>query len=74
MKKEIPLAIHIYRDMLRQAEIYRQQAEHAHLNGDESAKETYETVSQELYFWCGRLELTPEINPPKEKAPTPVNA
>ena len=67
MKQEKPLAIHIYRRMLKQAEIFRQQANKAKLDKDESAKETYETVSQELYFWCGELEKTPEINPPKNR-------
>ncbi len=69
MKNEKPLVIHIYRDMMRQAMIFRQQAE----KKTGLFKEHLDEKSQELYYWCGQLELTEEVNP-TNKAPSPENA
>lgn len=68
MNKHKPLVIHIYRDMLRQAEIFRQKAEK--LKGEdipnEEAYERYEyytSLAQEIYHWCAEFEKTEEVNP-----------
>lgn len=69
MNKQKPLVIHIYRDMMRQANIFRQQAKkHTGLY-----QEHYDEKAQELFFWCGELEKTEEVNPTK-KASSPENA
>lgn len=68
--KERPLAIHVYRRMLKQAEIYRQRLQKA-INDpveeteeqNELNKEIYKELSSELWYWVAELEKTPEINP-----------
>ena len=56
----------VYRDMLRQATIFRQQAgEASKTTYGMSVNEHYGALAQELYFWIAELENTKEINPPK---------
>ena len=71
MKEVRPLAIHVYREMLKQAQIFRQKADKDYKIGDDENYSFHSQISQELYYWAGQLELTPEINPPKQKTTSP---
>jgi hypothetical protein len=65
-KKMKPI-MSVYRDMLRQATIFRQKSKKASKTSyGISVSEHYDEIAQELYFWVAELELTKEINPPKE--------
>lgn len=64
MKK--PLTIHVYRDMLKQAEIFRQVAKKDIYKDDENARILYESLCAELYHWVAELENTEEVNPTKQ--------
>ena len=67
MEQSKPLAIHVYRRMLKQAEIYRQKMK-KEIENKELA-DHYADLSSELYYWVAELEKTPEINPaPTETA------
>lgn len=61
---EKPLVVHIYRDMLRQANVYRQQMKKEIENKNEA--DHYADMSSELFFWCGKLEGTEAVNPTKK--------
>jgi len=58
---EKPLVIHIYRQMLKQAQVYRQKMKQEIENKD--IADHYADMSSELFYWCAELEKTEEINP-----------